>query len=334
MSTLSGAPSSLTSKVRTFALEGGVAGASFLKQTAVLTGTLGNALMVAGEEQKILQIHDGAILAVAGDGKRIVTGGDDGRVVELGVDGAATVRATHQGRWIDRVALGPDGAIAYSAGKTAHYQPLKGEARSLEVASTVGGLAFAPKGVRIAVAHYGGATFWYPNLKDAKPDLFGWKGSHLGVAISPDGRFMVTTMQEAALHGWRISDGGHMRMTGYPTRVKSFEFSADGKWLATSGSSEVILWPFASKEGPMGKQPSMIAPSSTARVSVVACHPKDPVVGVGYDDGMVMMARIGDGAEILLRAPDGAQVSAIGWRADGGAIAFGTASGSVGLLEF
>ncbi|WP_035714940.1 WD40 repeat domain-containing protein [Azorhizobium doebereinerae] len=331
---MSSAPSSLTDKVRTFSFDGGIAAACFLKSTAVLVGDTGAAMMVNGAETKAVALHGGAALDVRGDGKRLVSGGDDGRVVELTANGEVQVLAEHKGRWIDRVALGPDGAVAYSAGKTAHFRPVKGEARSLEVASTVGGLAFAPKGTRIAVAHYGGVTFWFPNALDAKPDMFGWKGSHLGVAISPDGRFLVTTMQEAALHGWRISDGGHMRMTGYPARVKSFAFTADGKWLATSGSSEVILWPFASKEGPMGKQPSMVAPSSTARVSVVACHPKDPVLAVGYDDGMVLMARIPDGAEILLRAPDGAAVTAAGWRADGGAVTFGTASGSAGVLEF
>ncbi len=331
---MSSVPSSLTDKAQSFSVEGAVVAVAFQKKAAILIGGMGEALRIEGEAETRFTLHDGGVLDVRSDGKRLLSGGDDGRVVELSAEGEVQVRAEHKGRWIDRVALGPDGAVAYSAGKTAYVLPAKGEARSLEVASTVGGLSFAPKGLRLAVAHYGGVTLWYPNLVDAKPDLFGWKGSHLGVAFSPDGRFLVTTMQEAALHGWRVSDGGHMRMTGYPARVKSFNFSADGKWLATSGSSEVILWPFASKEGPMGKQPSMIAPSSTARVSSVACHPKDPVVAVGYEDGMVLMARISDGAEILLRAPDGSPVTATGWRADGGAVAFGTANGSAGIVTF
>ncbi len=326
-------PSSLTDKVRSFTLEGEVTTAAFLRGTGVFIAGNGIATLVE-DEPKVVVLHKGGVLSAAADGTRLITGGDDGRVVELLASGEIRTLAEQKGRWIDRVALGPDGSIAYSAGKTAHFLPVKGEARALEVASTVGGLAFAPKGLRLAVAHYGGVTLWFPNAAGAKPDLLGWKGSHLGVAISPDGRFIVTTMQEAALHGWRVSDGGHMRMTGYPARVKSFAFTADGKWLATSGSSEVILWPFASKEGPMGKQPTMVAPSSTARVSMVACHPKDPVLAVGYDDGMVLMVRIPDAAEILLRAPDGSAVTAGGWRADGGAVAFGTAAGSAGVLNF
>ncbi|MDI4665600.1 WD40 repeat domain-containing protein, partial [Xanthobacter autotrophicus] len=72
----------------------------------------------------------------------------------------------------------------------------------------------------------------------------------------------------------------------------------------------------------------------TTRVTVVAPHPKDPVVGIGYEDGMVMMVRITDGAEILLRAPDSDPVSAMGWHPSGGAVAFGTQGGRGGLLAF
>ncbi|OYX12053.1 MAG: hypothetical protein B7Z15_10625 [Rhizobiales bacterium 32-66-8] len=329
--TLPPTPSSLTDKVRSFTLDSGVAAARFLGRTCVFVQDEGLATRV-GAEPETVQLHAGVVLDSAWDGKRLITGGDDGRVVELLASGDIRELAVHKSRWIDRVALGPDDAIAYSVGKTAHVLT-KGESRSLDLPSSVGGLAFYPKGLRLAVAHYGGVTLWFPKT-EVVPEVLTWKGSHLGVLVSPDSRFIITTMQEPAMHGWRLVDGAHMRMTGYPARVKSFAFTSDGKWLASSGSSEVILWPFQSKEGPMGKQPMMVAPSPNGRVSAVACHPKDPVLAVGYDDGMVLMVRISDGAEILLRAPDGAAISSAGWRGDGGAVAFGTTQGGAGLLEF
>jgi hypothetical protein len=109
------------------------------------------------------------------------------------------------------------------------------------------------------------------------------------------------------------------------------EFTAGGRHLATSGSTEAILWPFTSKEGPMGKQPAMLAPRDV-RVTAVAAHPKDEVVAVGYEDGLVLLVRISDAAEILVRAPGGGAVSALAWRADGGAVAIGTEGGRGGLL--
>src|ERR1700704_4698566 len=76
--------------------------------------------------------------------------------------------------------------------------------------------------------------------------------------------------------------------------------SAGGKGLATSGADTVIVWPFTSKDGPMGKEPAMLAPLQ-ARVSMVACHPKQDIMAAGYNDGTVLMVRLEDGAEILVR---------------------------------
>ncbi|TCK23123.1 WD-40 repeat-containing protein [Ancylobacter aquaticus] len=324
-------PSSLTSKLRPLDLGGAVVGLRFLGPLAAFVLGEGEIVLVGDDEARV-RAHHGAVLSVAGDDKRILTGGDDGRVVATRADGSAQVLFEQKGRWIDQVAAGADGAFSFSAGKTAHFQPAKGEAKSLDLPSTVGGLAFAPKGTRLAIAHYGGVSLWFPNAV-AKPERLEWKGSHRGVMWSPDMRFVVTTMQEAALHGWRLADAGHMRMTGYPSRVTSMAFTAGGKFLATSGSSEAILWPFSSKEGPMGKQPSMLAPRDV-RVCAVAAHPRDEVIACGYEDGLVLMVRISDGAEILLRAPDGGAVTALAWRGDGSALAIGTESGMGGLTTF
>ena len=253
----------------------------------------------AGEISRVA-VHGGGILCAASDGKRIVTGGDDGKVVALDAKGEVTLLATDaKRRWIDNVALHPDGAVAWSAGKTAFVRSGKGEEKSFDAPSTVGGLAFAPKGLRLAIAHYNGVTLWFPNMA-AKPEFLEWAGSHLGVIFSPDNKFLVTAMHEPALHGWRLADNRHMRMTGYPGRVRSMSWSAGGKALATSGADTVIIWPFTSKDGPMGKEPAMLAPLQ-ARVAVVACHPKQDILAAGYSDGTVLMVRLEDGAEILVR---------------------------------
>ena len=93
-------------------------------------------------------------------------------------------------------------------------------------------------------------------------------------------------------------------MSGYGARVRSLGWTAGGKWLATSGSTQLILWPFQGKDGPMGKTPRLLAPTE-AQVEVVACHPKQEVVAVGYADGLVLIVRIEDGAEVLARKPAG-----------------------------
>jgi len=334
MSDVSAPIPSLADRVRAVDTGGSpIAGVHFFGAMPVFV--LGEeALLFAGEDERRVAIHAGGILASASNGKRIVTGGDDGTVVATQESGEHRVLASDdKKRWVDQVALGPDGVLAWSAGKIAHVLTSKGEARSLEAPSTVAGIAFAPKGFRVALAHYNGVTLWFPNAAGAKAERLDWKGSHLSVAFSPDGKYLITTMQEPTLHGWRLADAKHMRMSGYSARVRSLSWTADGKFLATSGSEQLILWPFDGKDGPMGRQPKLQA-RSQARVSMVACHPRQPVVAVGYADGTVVLVRIDDGALIEVKGAGAARVTALGWAANGQTLAFGTETGEAGALSF
>src|SRR5882672_7832607 len=202
---------SVVERTRPVQVDGAVVSARFVGDSAAF---------VLGEEALVLARKD-----------------DDRKVIATDASGATSVIATDpKHRWIDCVALGPAGAVAWSAGKTAFVRTGKGAEHALDVPSTVGALAFLPKGFRLAIAHYGGATLWFPSAQ-AEPERLEWKGSHLAASVSRDGRFLVTGMQEPALHGWRLVDRKDMRMQGYTARVRSLDWSADGKWLATSGST-------------------------------------------------------------------------------------------------
>ena len=323
---------SVTDRVRPVAIGMPVTSVHFIGERAAFVGAEESVAMVSADDEILpVAVHGGGILCAASDGERIVMGGDDGKLVALDASGEVALLATDpKRRWIDNVALHPDGAVAWSAGKTAFVRGAKGEEKSFDVPSTVGGLAFAPKGLRLAVAHYNGVTLWFPNMV-ATAEVLEWAGSHLSVVFSPDNKFLVTAMHEPALHGWRLADHRHMRMTGYPGRVRSMSWSAGGKALATSGADTVILWPFASKDGPMGKEPAMLAPLQ-ARVSMVACHPKQDIFAAGYSDGTVLMVRLTDGAEILVRKPGAVPVTALAWNAKGTLLAFAAEDGDAGLL--
>ena len=57
------------------------------------------------------------------------------------------------------------------------------------------------------------------------------------------------------------------------------------------------------------------------------------IVATGYSDGLVLLVRIEDGAEILAKKPSDAPVSALAWGADGMLLAWGTESGEAGVID-
>ena len=236
----------------------------FFRQTPVFVLGEEALLFVPVEERTRVAIHAGGILASAARRQRIVTGGDDGKLVADQRDGEhesspPTTRSAGsiRSRWPGR----RGGLVGR---QDAHVRTGKGEVRDLELPSTVAALAFAPKGFRLAIAHYNGATLWFPNAA-AKPDVLEWKGSHLGVTVQP-GR-QIPDHHDAGADAARLAHcrrqaHAHVRLFG--ARALAL-LDADGKSLATSGSEQLILWPFDGKDGPMGKQPNMLA-QSPARV--------------------------------------------------------------------
>src|SRR6202050_5198289 len=122
------------------------------------------------------------------------------------------------------------------------------------------------------------------------------------------------------------------RMTGDPAKTRSLSWSHDGQWLATSGADAAVVWPFKDKDGPMGKAPRECGVRQ-ARVTQVAFHPKALVLAIGYADGLVLLVRLADAAEILVRHPGDGAVSALAWGAVGSQLLFGLESGAAGLLS-
>ena len=325
---------SLSEHVLAYAPGEPVHAAAFLGAVPALARDDGHVMLGTPTDARAVGVHpDATILCSATFGSRLLTGGDDGRVVALTGDGSLEVLHDAGGKWIDAVAARADGASAWAVGKTVTARDLKGGEKQASFASTARGLAFAPKGYRLAVAHYNGASLWFPN-SEAPPEPYEWKGSHLAVTFSPDARFLVTAMQENALHGWRLSDRANMRMSGYPSKVRSLAWAPDGDWLATSGADSCVLWPFRDKDGPMKKPPLEVA-IRKAKISKVAFHPKSSLLAVGYEDGWVLLCRIADNTELLVRRPDDARdpVTALAWSADGNRLLFGTAGGEAGLLH-
>ena len=283
-------------------------------------------------EEQTLQPHKGAILSsvVTHDG-RILSGGDDGRVV-LTDSNIMTVLHDDKGHWVNSVAAGKTGDIAWSFGRRCCHRSPSGQLSLLDCPTTPAALAFDPKGRRIAIALYGGAWLWLPKAKSNLVRKLEWKGSHLGITWSPDGVYVITALQEMELHGWRIKDGGNLRMAGYPAKVHSMSWNADGTALATSGAPVAIIWPFDGA-GPMNRAPleeGLLA----AGIQRLAWHPTVDVLALGCAMGGVQLVKPANGTLKALTKPGQHSVTGLAWARSGAWLAAGTSGGTAEIYAF
>jgi WD40 repeat protein len=289
---------------------------------------------------RAVPVHDGAALSFAPgitpDG--FISGGDDGKLRRISAGGEIADLAGFGMKWVEQLATHAldkgKGLIAAGVGKAVHLFDESGnKLKEWTHPSTVTGLSFDTKGKRVATSHYNGATLWFVAAKTDTPRRLEWKGSHIALAIHPEGEAVVTAMQENALHGWRLPEGQHMRMSGYAAKTTSLSFSKGGKWLASSGSDAMVLWPFFGG-GPMGKAPIELAGGDGVNCTQVACNPKEELVAGGFEDGLVVVADIASSRILPVVPPGHGPVTTLAWSADGIRLAIGTEQGYAGIVDF
>ena len=234
--------------------------------------------------------------------------------------------ALHDKGWIEQLAVSATGLIAYSSDKSCYVikesEPVYTFPRS---EGSIMGLQFNSTGSKLALAHYGGVTIW--DMDDGRVcEELEWQGAHLNMCWSPDDQYLVTATPDKEIHCWDLSSNSNFRMRGYPAKIRSLCWTADGKHLAVAGADSVTVWPFVNGN-PSGKPPYEFGYSFQGIVTVVAAHPSEPIIAAGYNNGNVLIGRYLTGEAIIARAPLGIAISAMDWSTDGQYLFAGTEEG-------
>jgi WD40 repeat protein len=271
-------------------------------------------------------VHHGVCLSLANDPDGgFLSAGDDGRLVQLAIDGSSNVLAELPGQWIDLVATSRFGLRAYASGRRIF---IAGRQRcELSLPASAAALAFDAGGERLAIAHQGGVTLWSADTGASR--LLAWPGLHRALAWSPDGRYVVTGLQENALHAWRLPAGDDVEMGGYALQPRALSFSADGHLLVTSGGDRPVCWRF---DPPRGAPPQSCGRAGQSPVTCVACHPTLAMIAVGYHGGSVQLCQPGGNDVLVVKGSGSAPVAALAWSPDGGRLAYGTEAGEMALV--
>ena len=281
-------------------------------------------------EPYVVKAHTGVVLCMTSNGEYIFTGGDDGRFLQISLNGDVEEIANFGSRWVDTIAVHNDNLVC-SSGSTAYVwsEGIK-KPKLLEHSSTVGGIAIDQNGRRIAVSCYGGVTVWRLGDKRWKSSKFAWKGSHGKVSFSPDGKYLITAMQENELHGWRIRDKVNMAMAGYPGKIKSFAWVGDTPFLITSGARESICWPFDGKNGPQDRKPICLTDGGDQSVSYIEPLPGENAFFAGFRDGKVFFSEVDEyKSPILIQDATGSEITTISCLSDCSRVLIGDINGKV-----
>jgi WD40 repeat protein len=226
-------------------------------------------------------------VALSPDAAHLAATGPTGYALWRRADGQATV--TENGSWSATASWAAPDRLAIASGRRALVLSAAAGERLWETepaASTVTDLAWLREGRRLAVAAYG-AVRCHERHTPKPVATYRYVGSHLALAITPNGRWICSGNQDASIHIWRTRDGGELTMSGYPEKVSRLAFDDTGRWLAADGAPDVTVWDFSGK-GPAGTAPRSLRCHGT--ITALAWRPgSSGHLASGDEDGTLAL---------------------------------------------
>jgi WD40 repeat protein len=265
-----------------------------------------------------------------------VTGGRGGQLVCVSTSGEIVpIGADHRAP-IDLIAPTPEGGILADSGETIILYDSHGDVAWLQqrAGGKVSALAVSRDGRFFAIG-IDGALFVRAFGPRPEPSASFELGSVSAISWSPDGSWLAASVVEIGIVLLRLADARIVRIPGYPANVASLSWSADSRVLLTSGAYRMVAWDVSRLDGG-SEQPMNLATGRAGFVLVetVDVHPERPLVGAGYRDGTVVVAKIGEPDELVVKPPGQGAVRALRWSRDGRHMVFGTSDGEAAIVTF
>lgn len=194
---------------------------------------------------------------------------------------------------------------------------------------TVGGVAFASDGNRLAVAEIRGLVrIWQLQPQGALIAIAGPVSREPNLCFSPDGQRFAAVAWDGTIRIWHAVSGQELSVfRGHTPPVHSLSFNPDGSLLAAGSPAEVCIWDSATEQG------SIAFRGGTSAVNDVAVTPRGDAIAAAFADGTV---KLWDRATRELRlevAANDKPMWAIAFSPDGRQLATANEDGSVRLYD-
>lgn len=243
----------------------------------------------AGDLLHTLDAHAGGVLALAFGRNQLASAGQDGHARLWDVkSGSATAALPGGSGWVSHLQWTPDGKrLATAADKSVKLWNEQGTAlQQWSATAGINGLAFNAVGGLLAATAGAEVLLW--RCADGGLDrTLKWVSTLINAHWSPDGKVLAAGSIDKSVHFWRAGAWLDSKMGGYAKKPQALAWSADSKFLATTGEDAIIVWPFVGK-GPEGSKPMQLLHHLRAP-EVLAAHPKKPLLLSGSPDKTLVL---------------------------------------------
>lgn len=295
------------------------------------------------KETRKLTVSPGDVdaLALSNDGKLVAAGGFNNTVHLFETEtGKELFGALGPASPLTGAALTADNKVlaAGGPGRPLHlFDPATGKEIRQLASSHQGDLvvAVAPDNKTLATA--GGAgpvVFWSLPAGDKKGELANVaRDPILSLCYAPDGKQVATGHRTGMVRVWNLGDNKLAQELKYPGAAYTLAFAPDGKTIAVSGNSKVLVWDVASgkelrhivsKDGPAPTQP---------HVSSLAFSPDGNTLALGCYDATTRLIDVQTGKEKRVCEGHKSAVLTLAFSRDGRTLATGSFDQTARLWE-
>ncbi|RWL79761.1 MAG: hypothetical protein EOR67_31075 [Mesorhizobium sp.] len=284
------------------------------------------------------RLLDGAPLIAASGQSGFLAGASDGRIVrvaatgeidntDIRLDGVIVALDHARGQGLTAVSDGADVVLATASGGTIRSLPRDG-------GGNVAALGFSPSGRQLAVCRDHEISIWTLVGEPALIRTIGFPQATAAVRWSADSEWVACPLASGGFGVARLADGKAGAVSDFPAPARTVSWSERADALIASGAFRIAAWSMKLPplEGETGGALVTGRPGLVV-VEAVAGHPTRPLAAAGFANGQIVIARIGERDELLVK-PSGGAITALAWSADGRHLAAGTANGGASLITF